>query len=248
MRHELKYMLTPPQYTLLKRRLKWVMKPDEHALETGEYFIRSIYFDSPDRMALREKMSGVNHRKKYRIRFYNGDNTHCMLECKEKTGTRISKSSEPLTAGQVQSLLRTHALRQEETYRQVSGHIDSRMGGRMDTRQDGNSLYDHLRMLMATRGFAPAVTVDYVREAYVLPLSDLRITFDKEIAWGCTEGCLDHPRFLSNIYGDEMVLEVKYNDYLPQHISAILSSVSPAQTAASKYVACTEAQYAALGY
>ena len=237
MRYELKYMLTPLQYTLLQGRLKWVMEPDEHAGATGEYFIRSIYFDSPDRMALREKRNGLDQRKKYRIRFYNGDFEHCLLECKEKTGTRIQKISERLTLEQVQNLLSTCGGIPEGDFRK--------------NKEDGqlqDNLRERLQILKAVKGFQPIVTVDYVREAYVFPVSDLRITFDKEIAWGTVDDCLGKDRFLSNIYGEGIVLEVKYNEYLPEHVSRILSSVSPVQTAVSKYVACVEAQYEALGY
>ena len=67
MRYELKYMLTPIQYEILRGRLKGGMEPDEHVGDTGEYFIRSVYFDSPDRVAFQEKISGVNKRKKYRM-------------------------------------------------------------------------------------------------------------------------------------------------------------------------------------
>lgn len=226
MRHELKYILTPIQYTLLQSRLKWVMQPDRHVLESGEYFIRSIYFDSPDKLALEEKLNGVNIRRKYRIRFYNGDVKHCRLECKEKTGTRITKRSESLTEEQARCLL-------------FGSVCDS--GG-------ADTLFQEMKLHIDSEGYAPVVTVDYVREPYVLQLSDLRITFDKEIAWGAVEGCLTHERYLSNIYGDNMVLEVKYNDYLPEHISCILSSVGLVQTAASKYAACAASQIATRGY
>jgi hypothetical protein len=226
MRHELKYLLTPLQYVLLQSRLKWVLKPDEHALKTGGYFIRSVYFDSPDRIALEAKQSGVNSRKKYRIRFYNSDAEHCRLECKEKTGTRIQKLSQPLTRAEAETLL---------------------AGGNGICAEEGTLLH-RMQLLVGSEGYAPVVTVDYLREAYVLPLSELRITFDKEIAWGPVKDCMTRERYLSNIYGDNVVLEVKYNDYLPEHISAILASVAPVQTAASKYVACVESQLAEKGY
>lgn len=230
MRHELKYILTPIQYELLRSKLKWVLQPDANASQEGEYFIRSIYFDSPDRVALKEKLSGINRRKKYRIRFYNGDVRFCRLECKEKTGSRIHKTSCKLTTDQLHKLLGLE---------NISGNAEE---GEKD------KLYSEMELLIASEGYAPVVTVDYVREAYVLPLSDLRITFDKHLAWGPVQGCLEKKRYLPNIYGEHVILEVKYNEYLPEHISAIVSSVGPVQTAASKYVACVEGQFAATGY
>ncbi len=231
MRHELKYILTPIQYELLRSRLKWMLQPDENASDCGDYFIRSIYFDSPDRIALKEKQSGINKRRKYRIRFYNGDAEYCRLECKEKTGSRISKKTYALTRQQAEFLL---GLRSEQMKEAIAA--------------DGNSLFEDMKLLIGSEGYEPVVTVDYVREAYVMPLSDLRITFDKQLAWGPVSGCMEHERYLANVYGDYVILEVKYNEYLPEHISTILSSVGPVQTAASKYVACVEAQFASLGY
>lgn len=226
MRHELKYLLTPIEYTLLRERLKWCLERDRNGSEAGRYFIRSVYFDSPDRAALREKLDGVNERRKYRIRFYNGDLSFCRLECKEKTGTRILKTSCPLTEAQARALTE---------------------GGSFDA-DGGDDLLQTMAHLVEREGFGPVVTVDYVREAYVSPLSDLRITFDQEIAWGAVEDCFTHERYLSNVYGEHMILEVKYNEYLPEHISHILTSVSLIRTHASKYVSCVESQFAARGY
>lgn len=236
MRHELKYMLTPIQYEILRSQLKWVLKPDENASEEGDYFIRSIYFDSPDRIALKEKLSGINHRRKYRIRFYNKDTSLCRLECKEKTGSRINKISCKLTEHQTKMLL---------------GMVENGTTPDKTVIEDAlgeDSLYEQMRLLINSEGYEPVVTVDYVREAYVLPLSDLRITFDKQLAWGPVKDCLERERYLPNIYGEHVILEVKYNEYLPEHIRAILSGVGLVQTAASKYVACMEAQTAARGY
>ncbi len=226
MRHELKYILTPAQYTILRNRLKWVLEPDEHAGEKGEYFVRSIYFDSPDKDALRDKKSGENYRKKYRIRFYDGNVNYCKLECKKKTGTRITKLSQDLMREEAEALLRCE-------------------GGKFG---NGTSLLQTMWYNINSRRFEPVVTVDYLREAFVMPLLDLRITFDKEIAWGPVEKCLVRERYLSNVYTGSVILEVKYNIYLPQHISDILASVRPMQAAVSKYVACAEEKLSAKGY
>lgn len=236
MRHELKYILTPIQYELLRNKLKWVLQPDANASESGDYFIRSIYYDSPDRVALKEKLSGINERRKYRIRFYNGDASYCRLECKEKTGSRIQKISCALTRQQTEELL---GIQSREVGEETSA---------MDDDAQENELLARMKLLVKSEGYEPVVTVDYVREAYVLPLSDLRITFDKQLAWGPVENCLEQERYLPNIYGEHVILEVKYNEYLPEHISAILASVGPVQTAASKYVACVMEQFAAKGY
>ncbi|MDE6750498.1 MAG: polyphosphate polymerase domain-containing protein [Lachnospiraceae bacterium] len=218
MRHELKYVITPVQYIMLRSRLKPIMQLDEHSREDGNYFIRSIYFDSYQYDALNNKNNGVWKRKKYRLRFYNGDARECLLECKIKEGDRIEKISSPITRAEAEELLETKA-----------GSI----------MYSSDSLMGEMKILMKNRGFKPVVLVDYLREAYVYPVSTLRITFDMEIAAGTVKDCLKKERCFSNIlpYG-QMILEVKYDQYIPEHISHIISSIQPVQRAASKYAMC----------
>lgn len=218
MRYELKYVITPVQYTLLKSRLKPFLQPDRYADADGNYFIRSIYFDSAGYDALHEKAAGVLHRKKYRIRFYNGDAQHCKLECKIKAAARIEKRAVALTRQQAQMLLAADKSLEDD---------------------QPESLLGELQMLIRGRGFCPAVVVDYLREAYVYPVSDVRITFDKEVAAGSVKDCLTKGRCLSGVLPEgQMILEVKYNQYIPEHISRIVSGVRPVQRAVSKYVLC----------
>lgn len=218
MRYELKYIITPAQYVLLKNRLKPFLRLDGHSCRDGNYFIRSIYFDSEQYEAFHEKNDGVPNRRKYRLRFYNGEAENCRLECKIKAGARVEKKSFPVkreTAGQL-----LEAKADLENYQP-------------------DNLVGELQMLMQNRRFRPAVAVDYLREAYIYPLSDLRVTFDKEIAAGNTADCLIKGRYLPNILpGGWMVLEVKYDQFIPDHISRIISSIHPVQTAVSKYVMC----------
>ncbi len=218
MRHELKYIITPVQYQLLRSRLKAIMHSDPYSDKNGEYFIRSIYFDTPDRSALWEKLCGVDNRRKYRIRFYNGEYSKCTLECKEKKGTRVRKTSEKLEEGKASLLLSP-----DRVYSDIN---DNGIRG--------------LAAVICMRGLVPIVTVDYIREAYVLPLSNLRITFDKSIASGGVKDCLIYPQLMPNIMGENMVLEVKYDEFIPEHISHIVAGINPVQTSASKYVMCLE--------
>ena len=71
-RHEWKIELSPSDLLILRQRLRRVLQPDAHAVD-GRYLIRSLYFDTPEDRALREKLDGVSRREKFRIRYYNGD-------------------------------------------------------------------------------------------------------------------------------------------------------------------------------
>lgn len=218
MRHELKYVISPIQYQLLRDRLQSVLTRDKHAGEDGNYFIRSIYFDSYQYRAMSEKNMGIDNRQKYRIRFYNGNVEKCFLECKYKRGTRIEKES--------------HAITEEERREIMTGEVTWQQFST-------ENVLERLKALVATERFHPTVVVDYLREAYVHPVSNLRITFDKEIAAGKVENAFDPKRCISSVLPSGfMVLEVKYDEYMPKHIAEMIASIRPTQVAASKYVMC----------
>ena len=218
MRHEMKFEISYVEYMILRGRLKAFLQLDKHTVSPEGYFIRSIYFDSYNLNALEEKNSGIMKREKYRIRYYNGNMDKCMLECKIKQGTRIQKESCPITKQQAEDL--------------IAGNVQCE---KLLT----DDLYRRLCLKIKNEGYKAKVVVDYIREAYVYPLSNLRITFDKELASGCVENFRESKRNIPNIYSDKkMILEVKYDEIIPQHISQILSSVRMVRCAASKYTMC----------
>lgn len=219
LRHELKYFITYGEYTHLSRTLDYVLDRDPSGDEYNEYAVRSLYFDTIFDTFLHEKVSGVGQRKKYRLRTYNFSDKVIKLECKSKYGDQISKQSltiprelaDQLIAGDATNLERTTAPLLLDMYREMK-----------------------LRLLR------PVVVVDYVREAYVHPAEDVRITFDKKLHTGLgqtdmfdqylpTVPALDHSM---------IVLEVKYNRVLPDHIQRILAGISAERSAVSKYVIC----------
>ena len=104
-RHEIKYSVSVLQAELLKTRLGALLRPDPHVRPDGSYFIRSIYFDDPDFTAYNEKLAGVKERTKYRIRFYNHDDSVIFLERKSKDGDFSGKDSVPLTRAQAAVIL-----------------------------------------------------------------------------------------------------------------------------------------------
>lgn len=95
-RHEWKIALDPGDLFVLRQRLRAVMQPDAHAVD-GRYRIRSLYFDTPEDRALREKLDGVSRREKFRIRYYNGDTGFIQLEKKCKRGGLGWKEQTQLT-------------------------------------------------------------------------------------------------------------------------------------------------------
>lgn len=220
-RHELKYYINYRDYYTLRACLKGLLKSDANSDDQGSYHIRSLYFDDRNETALSEKLQGVNFRKKYRIRIYNLSDHKISFEKKIKKGQFIAKQSFPLT--------------REEYDRILAGDYDFLLDRKEPLARE---VYTEMRV----KGLKPKVIVDYIREAYVYPVGNVRITFDKDLCSGVmTEGNMfgDHVPMMPMLDTGLMVLEIKFNNILPDFIKGVLNSLnSPARSAISKYVIC----------
>lgn len=227
MRHEYKIVLTRAQYFVLSARMRALMTPDPHMPSADGYLISSLYFDDMQESAYYEKLSGSADRKKYRMRIYNGDLSCIRLECKHKVADRIEKRSAPLD---------------EATYRALMRGDASVLAAR------DNALCREMYGLCASRRMAPRVVVSYLREAYVHPLSNTRVTFDKQLRAGWTGEAMlrqmadDVPVFPTGEfpYPEAVILEIKYDEFIPKFITDALQT-GGTLLAASKYVLCRDA-------
>lgn len=217
-RHEYKHSLNYADYILLRDRLKKTMQRDSHADINGEYRVRSLYFDTPGDKALREKIDGVDRREKFRIRRYIGGDGRLVLEKKSKQHGLCFKTSCRLT--------------REETQLLQSGNVEWMS---LDERELVVELYVKIK----NEQLRPKTIVEYIREPFVYSAGNVRITFDREIRTG-----LFSTDFLSDDLptvkaGDEIVLlEVKYDQFIPDHIVRLLQLEGRRASACSKYALC----------
>ena len=80
-RHENKYFISWAGYQFLRGRLAAMLETDSHAVQSdGRYKIRSLYFDDYKQSGLLDKVEGVETREKFRIRFYDMDDSFVRLE------------------------------------------------------------------------------------------------------------------------------------------------------------------------
>ena len=217
-RNEVKHLITPADKAALCARLRVVAKPDPHAGDGGQYRIRSLYFDSITDKALREKFYGISEREKFRLRYYNGDTGLIRLEKKEKRGGLGRKLSEPLTP--------------EEAQRILQGDTDWMA-------VSGRPLLIELYSKMKAQGLRPRTIVDYTRTPFVYAPGNVRITIDENIRTGlrCTDFL--NPDCVTVPAGEgAMVLEVKWDEYLPTVIRRAIRLEGRRSTAYSKYAAC----------
>lgn len=221
LRHELKFLIDEGTYRVLRSRLLALMTHDTHA-KNGEYRVTSVYFDDVYSTGYLDKINGIDTRRKFRIRSYDLDSSLITLESKHKDCEFVSKVSNRLT---------------EEQYHSLLCGDSSFMCGSEDAEDAFGEYYraDRISMLK------PRVIVDYHREALIYPFGNVRITFDKKLST-CynTFDMFDKNAFFSPIYPKEIILEVKYDNYIPDSIQSVLQGLNAPQQSVSKYILCCD--------
>ena len=216
-RHEWKHEIRYADLLAIRQRLRAVAVPDPHAKD-GKYLIRSLYFDNLSDKALREKVDGVNMREKFRIRYYNGDQTLIHLEKKSKVSGLGTKYSAKLTAEEAQAV------------------VDGDIGWMLNS---DRSLVQELYCKMRYQGLRPKTIVDYTREPFIFSPGNVRVTFDYNIRTGLN--CVDflNPDCITIPAPDSgIILEVKWDAFLPDVIRDAVQIPGRRVTAFSKYAQC----------
>ena len=216
-RHEWKHVLNVGDLLILRSRLRVIMESDPHAID-GKYQIRSLYFDNLSDKALREKIDGVNMREKFRIRLYNCDPSVIHLEKKSKRNGLGTKYSASLTAEEAQKIVRG-----DLNWMLLSDRL----------------LVQELYCKMRYQGLRPKTIVDYMREPFIFRPGNVRVTLDYDIRSGLN--CTDflNPEAITIPAGDApLLLEVKWDEFLPSIIRDAVSIPDRRVGSFSKYAQC----------
>lgn len=217
LRHEIKHEITYADMLVLRQRLSAIMKHDGHT-NGGVYEIRSLYFDNIYDKALREKLDGVSVREKYRIRLYNHDTSFIRLERKRKIGGLGYKESAILTQQQAEAIAKSDTAWMAKSDNEVIRGFYARI---------------------KNEGLSPKVIVDYTREPFVFHAGNVRVTLDYDIRTGmrCTD-FLNPASVSIPIENSPSILEVKWDNFLPDIIRDALQLDCRRNGAFSKYAAC----------
>lgn len=219
-RHEWKYEITYCEYQALRMRLRPVMQPDPHAGRDGTYRICSLYFDNFRDKALMEKLNGVNIRDKYRIRYYNDNDAFIALERKSRKNSLCKKQTCLISRTACEKIL--------------AGDTDW-------MRCAADPLLRVFYADSTTQLLRPKTIVSYIREPFVYEPGNVRVTFDMDIRSGLFHTALfDRAHPLTPALPGKMILEVKYDQFLPDIIRMLLQSGTPRVGAFSKYAACRQ--------
>ena len=215
-RHEYKHQVNLADIYGLKTRLSAVAGHDSNCDADGTYFVKSLYFDNYMDKALREKIDGVNKREKFRIRYYGTDTSFIKLEKKSKINGLCNKVTCRITA--------------EECKKIIDGDIDF-------MKDSEHELMRELYSKMKYQLLRPKCIVAYTRECFVYRCGNVRVTLDMNICGSNNVKEFLNPDlpFLQTYH--EAILEVKWDEYLPQIIRDCVQVKSRRSAAFSKYAA-----------
>ncbi|MBR2883469.1 MAG: polyphosphate polymerase domain-containing protein [Clostridia bacterium] len=217
-RNELKYRCSISELEILKHRISSIMKLDEHA-PAGGYCVRSIYFDTHENRCFFENENGTDIRHKYRIRIYDADDSRIALEQKSKIRGKTHKETCLLTSEQYNILVHD---------------------GDLAKIKSNDPLLDKFVYLKKTQLMHPVTIVEYDRIPFVFSAGNVRVTFDMNIRSSNSFDCF----FNKNLPGRQILpagqhlLEVKYDEFLPDFIKSALALDDLRQVTFSKYCLC----------
>lgn len=215
-RHEYKHRINQADLMQLQTRLSSILEHDRHCGEDGTYEIKSLYFDNYRDKALREKIDGVDKREKFRIRYYNTDTSFIRLEKKSKINGLCNKQSAKMTA--------------EETQRILDGDYHFLL-------ESDSNLKREFYAKMQFQLLRPVCIVAYKRESFVYLPGNVRVTLDSELrgSYNVKEFLNPELQFL-RLYHTS-ILEVKWDEYLPQIIRDAVQLKNRKSSSFSKYAA-----------
>ena len=223
LRHELKYYLPDADYQVVRKRLRGFLIPDEHMPTPEGYHVRSLYFDTPDFHERVAKESGVECRTKTRIRVYQKSTNRIRFEQKVKVNQYIGKRMAQIT--------------QQEYAAICSGETSILLSSK-------EPLIHRFYAEQKIRQLRPAAIVDYMREAYLYPAGNVRITFDRNLQVGVGDFSTlssDEGLYLRPVYPPGMMtLEIKFDSFLPAAVQRLVRPYTARRSEISKYLMCMQ--------
>lgn len=215
-RKEWKYVISVAEYLRLKPWLRQMLKPDSHG-DDGCYTVRSLYFDSVYDYDYYDNLDGNLKKRKFRLRCYSGNFDRLQLECKSKEGSDGIKYAVSLSRAEAEEIL--------------EGNFSSIL-------EKKDSVGQEMFLRLHAGAYRPKTVVEYDREAYSYPVSDVRLTFDRKVRGTASgNGFFDeNPGFFPLLNAQFGVFEVKFNDFLPYPLKQLTKQLERLPQANSKYV------------
>ncbi len=207
-RVENKYRLSKVEFEKLLSIFKNVLPIDRNKT----YCVSSLYFDDDEDSCLEDTINGQPIREKFRIRIYNNSLDSIKLEHKIKKYSYIHKDSAPLTKHELTQLIQGKPVLSD------------------------NNLVCLINHLMLTKNLRPKIIITYERTAFIYSKGNVRITFDENLQVSDDFLKFGNRNILYRLPPEPFrIVEVKYDEFLPDFIANLLECGNMWQSANSKY-------------
>lgn len=215
-RFEYKYYITQQEKELLQKRIGMLLNVDKNAQENNYYSIRSIYFDDYKDTSLNQVINGISEREKYRIRFYNLDDSYICLEKKQKVNNMTNKQSCRITKEQLLDILK---------------------GENLVIKKENHKLLNEFYLKILTQTYKPVCIIEYDRVPYTYVAGNVRLTLDYNMSVSCDfeDVFSDKLNKIPFVENNMALLEVKFNDFIPDYIRWSLQLNNLTRISYSKY-------------
>ena len=224
-RYEIKYRIPTDLIQVVREHVRNYAKPDPYALKRPkhQYTVRSIYYDTSSFDFYYEKLDGLKIRKKLRIRAYDQKNGYGFLEIKRKYNNCVVKERAKLSFLQIEQLIDMQDNSSDAAFQ--DNHNARLVAGKF--------LHNILKKdLVAT------LLVIYEREPYISLIDDqVRVTIDSNVR------CKYQPE-IEDLFSDSdlayvtnhySILELKFNDFMPQWMRTMIRELEIRHESISKY-------------
>lgn len=204
------------------------MRLDPHVINNYDYEVRSLYFDSNFHHSFLEKINGVAIRHKLRIRYYPDftkvKNEFAFIEIKKKINDNVAKRRVIVPLDSALRIL-------DENNSEALSFYDKASA------QDKNSL-NEIWFLYKKCNLKPACIVSYKRQPFISKLEKtFRLTFDTNVMvrnYNLDLNFGGGSKFV--IPKGVCIMEVKFNNYIPNWAIKILQNNNCLQYKISKFV------------
>ncbi|MCD4705494.1 polyphosphate polymerase domain-containing protein [bacterium] len=231
-RFEFKYLLPIQTADKIIPSLLSHMKWDPYVVgKKGEYYVvNSLYYDSAGFGCYYEKIAGVSARSKFRLRFYNflQDDSKIFIEIKRKRDNIIIKDRV------AESVEKANQILNFNSYPEYLTNLS-------------NNERKVLEEFLWAKNYAclkPQIMVSYLRRPLISKYDNkFRITFDYNIKAYKSKWLGEQTGLVKNVLTDNVILELKYNNFLPIWFYEIIEKYKFLRIPYSKYCNSLEKIY-----
>ncbi len=226
-RYEFKYILENKLRKEIENELTNFMDLDPFVKELPgkKYFVRSLYFDDPYYSFYYEKIDGMLHREKFRIRTYSKQKViknPIYLEIKGRHDNFVFKYREPL---------------KKEYKEMIFKNENKKLSEKIYIEKRENSVFDKYIYDTFKKKIKPVMLVDYYRRPYISKYDyEFRVTLDEKLCGTKTKSLFPenelHKRKLLWGY---TILEIKFAKHIPVWFHKIIKTYELTRLSVSKY-------------